>query len=387
MIREYRFSKTAKILTFIIAPLLIAACFYGGFIAEIKASNTIRIIIAAVASSFIFCVIMSIIEVIKTKLIIEDDCFIKTRIFSTRTLAFKEIEGFREDDNHIYIISKVPNKKNIKITTYFNNSNYLSNFLQKKFPDLDRNDLRKKENKFYRNKKKEITKKKEKIEKAILPLNWIGIASTLMFYFIPLNYEFLTIINILIPTIGLIILVKNKGFVSIMPYNDSLYPTLKYVLYWPVGALIVGIIMNYEILSYSNIWIPTTLITFIIVYIIKHYRDGESLQETKNEKRIIYIVTTAYVSVFVFISLLHLNCTFDYKEGEVFKTDVISKEIKEDSDHDLTYFITVHDWTNKTGMNEFKISKERYKKLDINNRVYIIVKDGLLGIPWYYLDK
>ena len=172
-----------------------------------------------------------------------------------------------------------------------------------------------------------------------------------------------------------------------MPYNESLYPTLKYVLYWPVGALIVGIIMNYEILSYSNIWIPTTLITFIIVYIIKHYRDGESLQETKNEKRIIYIVTTAYVSVFVFISLLHINCTFDYKEGVVFKTDVISKEIKEDSDHDLTYFITVHDWTNKTDMNEFKISKERYRKLDINNRVYIIVKDGLLGIPWYYLDK
>lgn len=397
MIREYKFSKTAKILTFIIAPLLIAACIYGGFIAEIKASNTLKIIIAAVASSFIFCVIMSIIEVIKTKLIIEDDCFIKTRIFSTRTLLFKEVKGYRENENNIFIISKTPSKKDITVIKYFNNSCDIIAFLNKKYANLDKRDLRKQEKerneKIYNNKKLgkskiEIAKKIKELKKITVPLNWLAAASSIMLIFRFLNYEFITIINVLIPIIGFVVVIKSKGLVHLMPEeDDTSFPTLNSTLSLPACALAISVIKDYYIFEYINIWIITILCTGIIIYLLKKYTYDEFIIETNLEKIFTYSFVSAFVAFNIFFSLLQINCIFDYKEGVIFETEVVYKETKEDSEDNLTYYIVVDDWVNKTDMNEFKVSWKRYNELNISKRVNVIVKDGLLGIPWYYLDK
>ena len=109
---EFKFSNKLKLFSYIIAPILIGGFAYIGFIPFIKDYALLgKLLLIGLYVFFIFAVIMSVIEAVKTKLVVNDQQFIKTGIFSIRTLKFDEIEGYRIDGNYFYLIPKNDKKK------------------------------------------------------------------------------------------------------------------------------------------------------------------------------------------------------------------------------------------------------------------------------------
>ena len=388
--KEFKFSNKLRILTFIVAPILIGGFGYIGFIPFIKDYGIIeKLFLVGLSAFLIFAVIMSVIEAVKTKLVIKDKLFIKTRIFSIRTLGFDEIEGFRVDENYIYLIPK-SDKKAIKVTRYFSDKYELIRFLDSNFKDLDEADKKKEVKKLLNNKKygrneSEIIAKVEEIQKITKPLNWIALVLALVLWFYPKYYELLTILNIAIPIIALGIIIKSKGLVHILSDDDSPNPTLNTALSMPPLVLLIRAIIDYDIFSYLNIWLPIIILTSGIMYLLIKYSEDEFKGENKTEKYIIYPFYSIAIGVFMFALVIQLNCTFDTRDYQTFETTVVSKKISKSGKGSRTYKINVADWCGKGKKTEVRVSRNHYSKLNENDKIEIILRQGLFDIPWYYI--
>lgn len=387
--KEYKYSNKLRILICIVSPVLIAGFGYIGFLPFIEDySLTRKLFLIGLSLFLIFAVIMSVIEAVKTKLVIKDKQFIQTRIFSIRTLGFDEIEGFKIDENYTYLI---PNndKKAITVTKYFSDTYGLRNFLASNFKDLDEADKNKVLTKLLTNKKygkneNEIIVKIEKIKKVTRPLNWIALGLALALWFYPKFYELLTILNIVIPIIALGIIIKSKGLVHILSADDSPYPTLNTALSVPPLVLLIRAITDYDIYSYLNIWFPIVVLTGGIMYLLVKYSEDEFKIENKTEKFIVYPFFTIAIGIFMFALIIQLNCTFDSREYQTFETTVISKEISK-SRRSKTYKINVGDWNGKGKNTEIRITRNQYSNLNESDKIEIILRPGLLNIPWYHI--
>ena len=388
--QEYKFSKKLRILTFIVAPLLIGGFGYIGFIPFIKGYGIFsKIFLIALSTGLIFAMIMSIIESVKTKLVVDNKEFIKTRIFSVRTLGFEEIEGYRIDDNYIYLI---PNndKKTIKITKYFSDKYELIGYLDSNFKDLDEFDKKEEAKKMLSNKKygrnrNEVLSKVKELKKITKPLNWVATAFALLLWFYPKFYELLVIVNIAIPIIAFVIILKSKGLIHILPDENSNYPTLNSAISLPPAALLIRTLFDYDIFNYQNIWLPLIFISAVLIYLLFNYSTDEFKVESMTEKLIVYPFVSLVTGIFIFAILIQINCTFDNKEYETFETAIVSKKISKSGKGAKTYKINVADWNGKGRKTEVKITKSQYSKLNANDKIEMILRPGLFNIPWYHI--
>ncbi|MCG8578808.1 MAG: hypothetical protein MI866_02760 [Bacteroidales bacterium] len=387
--KEYKFSNKLKLLTYIVAPILIGGFGYIGFIPFLKDYGlTGKLFLLGLSFILIFAAIMSIIEAVKTKLVIKDKQFIKTRIFSIRILRFDEIKGFRIDENYTYLI---PNndKKAIIVTKYFSDTYELRNFLTSNFKDLDKADKKKEvknllTNKKYGRNKNEIITQIEEIQKITRPLNWIALVLALALWFYPKFYELLTILNIVIPIIALGIIVKSKGLVHVLSDDDSPHPTLNSALSMPPLVLLIRAITDYDIFSYLNVWLPIIILTSGIMYLLIKYSEDEFKGESKTEKLIIYPFYSIAIGIFMFALVIQLNCTFDNRPYETYESSIISKKISE-SKNSKTYKINIADWNGKGKKTEVRVTRNQYSKLKENDKIEIILRPGLFDIPWYHI--
>jgi len=388
--KEYKFSNKLRLITYIVAPILIGGFGYIGFIPFLKDYGlTGKLFLLGLSFFLIFAVIMSIIEAVKTKLVIKDKQFIKTRIFSIRTLEFNEIEGYRIDENYIYLI---PNneKKAITVTKNFSDKYELIGFLDSNFKDLDEFDKKEEAKKMLSNKKygrnkSEILSKVKELKKITKPLNWVATAFALLLWFYPKFYELLVLVNIVIPFIAFLIILKSKGLIHILPDENSNYPTLNSAISFPPLVLLIRTLFDYDIYSYQNIWLPLIITSAILIYLLFNFSTDEFKVESKIEKLIVYPFFSLVIGIFMFAIIIQTNCTFDNRDYETFETTIISKEISKSGKGARTYKINVDDWNGIGRKTEVEITRSQYSKLNENDKIEIILRPGLFDIPWYHI--
>ncbi|TKG93982.1 hypothetical protein EYV94_14600 [Puteibacter caeruleilacunae] len=386
-VREYKFPKYLKIITFIVAPLLIGGFGYLGVLPFINNYGLgAKIFLILLSLFLIFSIVMAVIEAVKTKLEIRDGKFIKTRIFSVRILQFDELEGYREDNSYTYLI---PNndKKAIKVTKYFSGTYELLGFLDSNFRDLDKWDLLKERRKLLNNKKfgrngKEVKAKVKEAEKITKPLNWIAIATAILLFVYPVYYELLTVVNVVLPVIALVVVLKSNGLIQIISDEGSIHPTLNKCLTLPFLSLLVRALIDYNVYSYKNVWLPVIVLTGLIIYLIKEYFIEDLSKESIGVKLFAYAFVVSTIGFFMFGTLIQLNCTFDSRKYESVETVVVSKEISEGR-RSTSYKLEIVDWNDKNETIDVKVSRKSYMKTNENDNVEVILKSGLFNIPWY----
>ena len=65
---------------------------------------------------------------------------------------------------------------------------------------------------------------------------------------------------------------------------------------------------------------------------------------------------------------------------------MIDKRISRSSKGRRTYYVKVKPWGHHYDAESITVSSEEYEQYQINDKVEVEYKEGLLGIPWYYLD-
>jgi len=227
----------------------------------------------------------------------------------------------------------------------------------------------------------------EKIKTITRPLNLIAVASAITYLFSPFNYEFLTIVNLSLPIIGIAIAVSYKGVVHIFSDKNSSNPSVNIALLLPLCALMIRTLKDYDIFDYKLVWFPVLLFAVLLTFLLLKFSNSELEMKSKWEKLLTHSYFTVAIALFLFFATLQINCTFDNSKGTIYESKVISRRISKSSKGSTSYIIKLDKWANQEEVDEVHVSKKRYMKLSKNDKVRIKLRDGLLGIPWYYITS
>ena len=306
MKKEYRLKKGWKIFISIFVLLFISILSWLVFktITNETYSGAKQLTLSLLWVSLITLFIIGWIDAYLYKIVIHKDYISKTNILGTKSILFKDVKGIRKSDKYIHVISK-EDTKSLNITTYIENSTQCKMFLQKKFVDLDVEEYIDEEEELYDNKDygRTQTERVDNINKAqnlSRLLNYISFGSGAWFLFYPTPYNLLVIINTTLPIIGLLFVYRYNGLIRIFKVKNSPYPSLSLCLTIPFSALMIRTILDYDILDYSNVWLPSIVIGLLAFLLIIRNDNSEFKIDKKWERIIVYCYVMIGFGAFAF---------------------------------------------------------------------------------------
>ena len=374
--REYKILKGWAIFIYITAPLLILLFGWLLIMPFVTGSeNDLKTywFFGPISIIMIALMVIGLMDTIKGKFVIDKYSLFTVSTFSNRNLRFNEIKGYRITDKYIFIESNDENKKNIKVSTYFANTNEIVDWLSENYTDLDKVQVIKEQ-------REDKLRKAHKIAKV---LNWTGSLIGAWTFFYPKPYEYAIIAAVVFPIICLIILKYFKGIIRIGERKDTAYPTI----FWAIFAAGIGLclrsLFDYNIFDYSKIWAPSILITMTYIVILTIGNKEFKFDKAKDYFKIIGF--SIIIFGYGYGAVVTLNCMLDKTEPQIFKATMLNKRIS--TGKNTTYYIELTAWGQRKEVDEVSVSKNLYDRLEKNDNVNIYFRKGKYDIPWFEVTE
>jgi len=221
-------------------------------------------------------------------------------------------------------------------------------------------------------------------------LNWleyVAIGLSLWFVFYPRPYEILLAALLLLPFVGMFLNGLQKPSIASLVEIDrnakQEYDVADFIDI-PAWAIVLRTIIDYETDSYLAVIVVGTVafVAICLFLLVTH----QQISDSNKDKGWIYGSIVFSFFVYSYSAVIALNCTFDYSEPKEYKTEVIDKYISKSRKGRRTYYVKVKPWGHHYDAENISVSSEEYELYQINDKVEVEYKEGLLGIPWYYLD-
>lgn len=388
--KEYKIAKGWAIVMYIGAPFLIVL--FGSLLVLpfISGSGdvTIFFILWPVAISMIVIAVLALIDTVKARFVIAADRIYTTAVFNKRMLLFNEIKGYRITDKFIFVEALIKEKKRIKISTYYEKSDEIKQWLFERYDDLDAVNIIAEEKsiledaEFGRNTaERENHLKRARI--ATTTLNIIAIALSAWAFFWPVPYGCLMTALILIPVVSVLLLKFSGGIIHLEAKNDSAYPTSMYSIAIPGFILAMRAFVDYNLTGYEKLW-PAVLLSTLFFMVVVLIGNKEFAYDKIRE-----LFTILGITVFFFCacfgSVTILNCYYDRSEAQRFYAKVLNK--RSSSGKHTSYYIELAPWGSQTESEEVSISSEIYNRIQAGDTVRVNLKRGEFDIPWFYVES
>lgn len=233
--------------------------------------------------------------------------------------------------------------------------------------------------------------KKSQGKKIVLHrLNWleyIAIGFSLWFVFYPKPYEWLLIVLLIIPILGLFINGLGKpsiaSLVEIDRESKNEYDVADFIDV-PAFAVMIRVLKDYELDSYSSVLTAGSIAFSLVLLFI--YFTHQQITESSKDKSWIYSSVIFCIFVYSFSAVISINCVFDDSKPKVYQTEIIDKHSSRSRKGSRSYYVKVKPWGHHYDAENIRVSSQEYEQYSINDSVKIDYKEGLLGIPWYYLE-
>ena len=121
------------------------------------------------------------------------------------------------------------------------------------------------------------------------------------------------------------------------------------------------------------------LISALLILLLTLFKTNEY-----KKNKWLLVAVSLFAAFFAYGSVILVNCSFDYSKPVRYTTVVLDKNIS--SGKTRTYEITVEPW-GPFASSEADISKQLYNELDKGDKVFMYLKNGSLGIPWFIPGK
>jgi hypothetical protein len=131
--------------------------------------------------------------------------------------------------------------------------------------------------------------------------------------------------------------------------------------------------------------IPGTITFISIITLLFSTHKGVVSKNKKISSTYIYLHLIFFIFIYSYGATCSINCAFDCSSPEVFKTKIVDKHISRGKH--TSYFIKVAPWGHHLDRESIRVSRNEYESFEIESTVEIDLKDGLLGIPWFYVRK
>lgn len=386
--KTYKIKKGWAYFVYITCPFLIFIFGYLAFIYTIKIIdsknyNWFWLLIPSVLVVFPF-MIAGLIDVYKSKFIIEDDKVTLINTFCKKEFKVEEIEGYRLHQNQILI--KSFDKRIIKLNNYIENFNEIESWLFKNYKDLDIQQSEEELNVFLDEVKfGETLEQREKYlkqaKKVAFFLNGSAIFLVAYLLIFKMLFKVEVIAAVGFPLICVLILMLYKGTIRFKQKNYSAFPSMAVAFMVSCTSILLISIIRYKILNYGNLFLLSSAFAFITQIIMSFANVEFSFK--KNIQYFSILGFTTLMFVYSFGSITILNCSLDKTKNTIYKAKIEAKKTT-GSDND-NYFFTLSAWGNIKETKNHSVTKDLFDKLNENDSINIIYHLGKFNIHWIEL--
>jgi hypothetical protein len=233
--------------------------------------------------------------------------------------------------------------------------------------------------------------KKSQDKKIVLHrLNWleyVAIGFSLWFVFYPKPYEWLLVILLIIPILGVFINGLGKpsiaSLVEIDRESKNEYDVADFIDF-PAFAVMIRVLKDYELDSYSSVLTAGSIAFCLVLLFI--YFTHQQITESSKDKLWIYSSVIFCIFVYSFSAVISINCAFDNSKPKVYETKIIDKHVHRGRKGSKSYYVKVQPWGHHYDAENIQVTLSEYDQYAIDDSVKIDYKKGVLGIPWYYLE-
>jgi hypothetical protein len=305
----------------------------------------------------------------------------------TKEFLIDKIQGFRVVPTQyirtLIILPKDSTKKKIKTALVLENQPGLFEWLNRSLPNLDAIDSQEDLNRVLADSQLGETMEqrlyvltKAKMWSKILYV--LSLAAMLWAIFRPQPYQYAVGTCIALP---LVILGFVRHFHGLIRFDDDKVTTSlpntfgPFIL--PCFGLALRAVADFNILDWNKFWIPFAC-TALLLYSL-------TLMAASSIRRRVgtAIGLILFCAVYGYGAVVCLNGILDMSSPTVYKAQVIEKRIS--SGRHVFYYLKLSQWGPRKEIKEVDVGKSVYEKREFGDIVRVIVKEGRLGIPWFYV--
>ncbi|HAR74549.1 MAG TPA: hypothetical protein DCR77_14250 [Flavobacteriaceae bacterium] len=168
--------------------------------------------------------------------------------------------------------------------------------------------------------------------------------------------------------------------ISIEPEIRPNLPTISIGFMFSCFGLIIRTAMDYSVLDYKNVWIPSIIIALLILTI---YYLNQFKILICNKKIFVYnVFIIILIEVFSFYSVIFINCKYDRSTPQIYETQILNKVTK--NRKRVTYYLIIEDWKNTFREKEIKVDYKKYYSSFEGERLKVAERRERFDIPWSY---
>ena len=218
------------------------------------------------------------------------------------------------------------------------------------------------------------------LKKTALLINIIGIILGLSTLVSQLFNEILIFLSFIYPIFCIFLVRYYRGLISIEPEIRPNLPTISIGFMFSCFGLIIRTAMDYSVLDYKNVWIPSIIIALLILTI---YYLNQFKILICNKKIFVYnVFIIILIEVFSFYSVIFINCKYDRSTPQIYETQILNKVTK--NRKRVTYYLIIEDWKNTFREKEIKVDYKKYYSSFEGERLKVAERRGRFDIPWSY---
>lgn len=218
-------------------------------------------------------------------------------------------------------------------------------------------------------------------------LEWLSIAICAWFLFYPHPYKLVFGLVLSLPIIGLILNGLSRpslaSLVSISKQEGEDKYDLADFIEFPGLIIFIRVLIDYEFESFYSI-LKVGTIGFILLLLILS-ATHKLVDQTNPNRYLIYLTVVGNIALYSYAATYGVNCVYDNSEPKVYQAKVIDKSISRGRRH-TTYYLKVQPWGHHRDAENISVAPEQYSETQIGQTVSIDYKEGLLAIPWYYIE-
>lgn len=230
----------------------------------------------------------------------------------------------------------------------------------------------------------------ENIKFKLHQLNWleyVAIGLSLWFLFYPNPYELLLIALLLLPLVGMFLNGLHQPSIASLVEIDRAakneYDVADFIDI-PAWVILLRTLLDFETDSYVTV-ILTGTVAFVAICLFL-FITHKQISDSNKDKWWIYSSVIFSLFIYSYSSVVAVNCVFDTSEPKVYDTEIIDKYISRGRRGSRNYYVKVKPWSHHYDVESISVTTKEYEQYQLYDKVKIEYKEGLLGIPWYYLD-
>lgn len=217
-----------------------------------------------------------------------------------------------------------------------------------------------------------------------LLINIIGCILGVITFVSQLFNEILIYTSFIYPIFCIVLVRYYRGLISIEPEIRPNIPTISIGFMISCFGLIIRTAMDYDILNYKNVWIPSIIVALLILTIYYFNQFKKLIYKKKYLAYNVFIIVL--IEVFSFYSVIFINCKHDISTPQIFETQILNK-IENKNKGGSSYYLIIEDWNSRFRKKEIKVDYKKYYSSFKGEKLKVAQKRGKLDIPWYYFTE